>query len=144
MSYNGFNENVTILTGRAVKDSEHKKVGTSDLCSFRIVHNKRMKKRNSDEYTEKSCYIDCETWGKRAEYASKYVKKGKMVRVMAELEQDEWKDKDGNNKQKHKLYVYDVQVERDARPSSDGQSGAAPQPAAVGADDSGANQDLPF
>lgn len=115
MAYNGFNENVVILTGRAVKDAETKKVGTSDLATFRIAHNERIKQSGEGKPKEKTCFIDCETWGKRAEFAGKYVRRGKMVRVMAKLEQDEWKDKDGNDKQKHKLYVFDVQVEWEPR-----------------------------
>ncbi len=146
MSFNGFNENVVILTGRAVSDAEVKNFGSSTLCSFRIVNNKRVKKKNSDEYIEKSCFIDCDTWGKRAEFAGKYVKKGKMIRVMAQLEQDEW-EKDGVKKQKHKLYVIDVQVERapktdGADGASDGQPATAPATADATADAAAAS--LPF
>lgn len=114
-----FYENVVILTGRAVKDAELKQVGSSQVCQFRLVSNKRIKKRDG-EYGEKSCFIDAEAWGNRAEYASKYIKKGSIVRVQAELEQDEW-ESNGQKRQKHKLYVYDIQVERPR--NADGSTG---------------------
>lgn len=132
-----FYENVVVMTGRSVKDAEIKDVGSSKVCSFRLVVNKRIKQRNG-EYGEKSCYIDCEAWGNRAEYGGKYIKKGSVVRVMAELEQDEW-ESNGQKRQKHKLYVNDIQVER---PKGDDDGDSAP--ATAGAQSSGGGSDLPF
>ena len=96
-----FYENLVILTGGAVKDAELKDVGSSQVCAFRLVSNNRIKKR-AGEYGEKPCFIDCEAWGKRAEYGGKYIKKGSIVRIRAELEQDEW-ESNGQKRQKHKL-----------------------------------------
>jgi single-strand DNA-binding protein len=117
------NENLVVMSGRAIADAELRPVGSSQVCSFRLVTNKRIKKADG-EYVEKSCFIDCEAWGKRADYGAKYIKKGSPVRVMAELEQDEWMT-DGKKRQKHKLYVNDIRVARnkdDSSASSDSDS----------------------
>lgn len=121
------NVNNSVLSGRAVADAELKTANSSQVCTFRIVHNKRVKKRDGN-YEEKPMYIDCEAWGERAEYASKYVKKGLNVMVISELEQDEWKSPEGQNRSKHKLYVTKLQVERPK--NAEGQEeGQAERPA---------------
>lgn len=132
-----FNENLVILTGRAVKDAELRSVGKdSKVSAFRLANNERIKLRNG-EYKEKTCFIDCDAWGPRAEFASNYVKKGKMTRVVAKLEQDEW-ESDGQRRQKHKLYVTDIQVERQRDESQGSQSGGP------GGDSDQDTEDLPF
>lgn len=123
------NVNNSVLSGRAVADAELKTANASQVCTFRIVHNKRVKKRDGN-YEEKPMYIDCEAWGERAEYASKYVKRGLNVMVVSELEMDEWEAKDGGGKrQKHKLYVTKLQVERPK--TEGGEEGQAEKPASA-------------
>lgn len=128
--------NISIFTGRAVKDAELKSVGSSQVCTFTLAHNKRIKKRDG-EYHEKTCFIDCEVWNNSADYASKYVKKGRVVNVQAELEQDEWTSAEGQKRKKHKFYINRVNVERS---KDDSQSSDSTSTASVGISD----ESLPF
>jgi single-stranded DNA-binding protein len=108
-----------------------------------MVSNKRIKQRDG-EWVEKPMYIDAECWGSRAEFAAKHVKKGTVLSVTGELEQDEWGEGE-NKRQKHKVYVsYDLQVDRfaDADRKANDQNRA---PAAAGATSSSdGGSDLPF
>lgn len=133
--------------GRAVKAAELKNVGESKVAVFRLVSNRRIKKRNG-EYDEKATYIDVECWNQRADYASEYIKKGTPVLVRGQLETDEWTSKDGQKRSKLKIYASEVQAERprsESSTTSDSVSEEAKTPvgAAVG-DSDGTPSDLPF
>jgi len=97
--------------GRSVKDAELKNVGESRVATFRLVSNRRIKKRDGT-YDEKATYIDCEVWNQRADYASSYVKKGTPVLVRGQLETDEWTSKEGQKRSKLKIYASEIQAER--------------------------------
>ncbi len=111
--------------GRSVKDAELKYVGESRVATFRLVSNRRIKKRD-DTYNEKATYIDCEVWNQRADYASSYVKKGTPVLVRGQLETDEWTSKEGQKRSKLKIYVSEIQAER-PRESNNGPTDAQQQ-----------------
>jgi len=133
--------NLIVLSGRATRDAELKSVGNSQVCTIRMVSNKRIKQRDG-EWVEKPMYIDAECWGQRAEFAAKHVKKGTVLSVTGELEQDEWGEGE-NKRQKHKVYVsYDLQVDRFADQDRKSNQGT---PATAGASSGGnAGSDLPF
>ena len=105
--------NLVILTGRATKKPELKNVGAgSQVCTIRMVSNKRIKNKKTNEYDEKAMFIDAECWGPRAVYASENIDKGTIVSVVGELEQDEWGEGE-NRRQKHKIYVsFDLQIDK--------------------------------
>jgi len=134
--------NNTQMVGRATRDAELKDLGSSKVTTFRIVCNKRVKKRDGT-YEEKATFVDCEAWGQRAEFASNYVKKGTAIYVRGELEQDEWKTKEGAQRQKLKIYVLEIRLVD--RPKNDGatpeeKDSSKNEAAAAAASESG----LPF
>lgn len=55
----------------------------------------------------RTCFIDFVIFGKRAEAFNKYMAKGKPVMLESELSLDQWTDKQGNKRSKHKLIVND-------------------------------------
>lgn len=148
-----FYMNKVYFLGRAVKAAELKSVGESKVAVFRLVSNRRIKKRNG-EYDERATYIDVECWNQRAEYASSYIKKGTPVLITGQLETDEWTSKDGQKRSKLKIYASEVQAERprdesstsDGADSADGAYAKTPVGATVsgGGDGSSASNDLPF
>jgi len=136
--------------GRAVKDVELKSVGESRVATFRLVSNRRIKKRDGT-YDEKATYIDCEVWNQRADYASQYVKKGTPVMVRGQLETDEWTSKEGQKRSKLKIYASEIQAERPRqdKPGEDanqdaGQGQAQPDSAPASAPANAGGSDLPF
>jgi len=105
--------NMVVLTGRATKKPELKTVGGgSQVCTIRMVSNKRIKNKKTDDYDEKPMYIDAECWGPRAVYAAENIDRGTILSVVGELEQDEWGEGE-NKRQKHKIYVsFDLQIDK--------------------------------
>lgn len=61
------------------------------------------------EKKEKVLFLRCTQWGKQAEILSQYAKKGDMILVGGELENNRWKDKDGNDRDGYELNVRDFQ-----------------------------------
>ncbi len=119
--------NMVVLTGRATKKPELKNVGNdSKVCTIRMVSNKRIKNKKTNEYDEKPMFIDAECWGARAVYASENIDRGTIVSVVGELEQDEWGEGE-NRRQKHKIYVsFDLQIDKyDGKKKGDGSKNAS-------------------
>ena len=87
--------NKVLLIGNVVKDAETKAVKSTSVSRFRIAVDDPVKK-------DSVLYIDVEAWDKQAEFAEKWLKKGKGVIVDGRLCMDSW-EKDG--KKETKIYV---------------------------------------
>lgn len=80
--------NVVTLVGRAGRDPEVKYFESgSVVCKFPIAVDRRT--RNSDQPD----WFDLEIWGKTAEVAANYVRKGGLVGIKGSLKFDYWQDR---------------------------------------------------
>ena len=74
-------------------DSRYTPSGTA-VANFNVATNES--RRNSDgEYEDHTEWHRCVLFGKSAETASQYLKKGQMVYVEGRLKTRSWEDKDG-------------------------------------------------
>lgn len=87
--------NKVLLIGNVVKDPEVRSVKDTSVAKFRLAIDDQFKK-------DSTIYIDVEAWDKQAEFAEKWLKKGKGVIVDGRLCMDSW-EKEG--KKETKLYV---------------------------------------
>lgn len=62
-------------------------------------------KTQSGEQKEDTCFIDGSVFGKLAEVANQYLKKGSKIFIDAELKQDIWTGQDGSNQSRHTLKI---------------------------------------
>ena len=106
--------NKVLLIGNVVKDTESKSVKNTSVARFRLAVDDTIKK-------DSVLYIDVEAWDKQAEFAEKWLKKGKGVIVDGRLCMDSW-EKDG--KKENKIYVkaQDVRFSNVGSPKSDGET----------------------
>lgn len=80
--------NVVTLVGRAGRDPDVKYFESgSVVCKFTLAVNRRT--RNSDEPD----WFNLEMWGKTAEVAANYVRKGSLIGVSGSLKFEHWKDR---------------------------------------------------
>lgn len=80
--------NTVTLVGRAGRDPDVRYFESgSVVCKFTLAVNRR--RRNSDEPD----WFNLEIWGKTAEIAANYVRKGSLVGVTGALKIDHWKDR---------------------------------------------------
>jgi single-strand DNA-binding protein len=79
--------NVITLVGRAGRDPETTYFESGKVvCKFAIAVNRTKKDEQAD-------WFELEIWGKTAEVAASYVKKGSLVGITGSLSIDQWKDK---------------------------------------------------
>lgn len=80
--------NVVTLVGRAGRDPEVKYFESgSVVCNLTLAVNRRT--RNSDEPD----WFNLEIWGKTAQIAADYVRKGSLIGVTGVLKFDYWQDR---------------------------------------------------
>ncbi|MGL5082733.1 MAG: single-stranded DNA-binding protein [Microcoleaceae cyanobacterium] len=80
--------NIVTLVGRAGRDPEvkHFESGTV-VCNFTLAVNRRTRR------TDEPDWFDLELWGKTAEVASNYVRKGSLIGIKGSLRFDSWQDR---------------------------------------------------
>jgi single-strand DNA-binding protein len=75
--------------------------GTTTFCNFSVATNK-----GSGE-NKKTLWINVTTFGKTAEFANKYLRKGSLVRVQGDLELEEYQ-KDGTTRTTLKIVANEL------------------------------------
>ncbi len=98
---------VGTLNGRTTGDIELKQKGEWKFADFSLVGNYTVKEGN--DYIQKAQFIKVKLSGREADYASKYIKKGSPVSVSGKFAQEEWKDKNGNEKKQFVFIASNIQ-----------------------------------
>jgi single-strand DNA-binding protein len=90
------------LVGRAGKDPEVKYFESgSQKCTLTLAVNRRTSNRD-----EPPDWFDLEIWGKTAEIAANYVKKGSLIGITGALKFDRWQDRTtGEDRSKPIIHV---------------------------------------
>jgi single-strand DNA-binding protein len=92
--------NSVVLVGRAGADPEIKYFESGRAkTTFNLAVDKPVKRTEGVDTTD---WFRIELWGKSAEIAAEYVKKGKLVGIQGRLEFSKWTDANG---QKHEMPV---------------------------------------
>lgn len=113
--------NLWIATGRMVKDPESKVVGQKNttMTSFTLAVERAYKQGETS-----ADFINCTAFGKTAEIIEKYCVKGSKIAVEGELQNNNYKDKDGNMHYGMKVLVSKMeflQSKREAEAESRGE-----------------------
>ena len=83
--------NVVNLVGRAGKDPEVRYLDSGTvLCKLTLAVNRRSSR------TDEPDWFNLEIWGKTAEIAANYVKKGRLIAIQGSLEINTWTDRNTN------------------------------------------------
>lgn len=142
--------NHTALQGRLTASPElrYTTQGTA-ITSFTLASDTGRKTKDGRRITH---FIDCVAWRNQAEFAAKYLTKGRLVVVEGELSTRNYEDRDGNRRKATEITIDSIHF-CDSKKDAAGQQGHGddyPEPAGYGdegdgftelADDDG---DLPF
>lgn len=101
--------NKVILIGRVGQEPESKSVGDSTVTKFSLATSESYKNK-SGEKVEDTTWHNIEIWGKLAEVADKYVKKGDKLMVEGKIKVDQYEDKDGVKKTATKIRVESMEM----------------------------------
>ena len=97
--------NKTILMGRLTKDPEVKYLqneNSTAMARYTLAVDRRYRKEGKAE----TDFISCVTFGKNAEFAEKYLKKGLKILVSGRIQTGSYVNQDGN-----KVYATNVIAE---------------------------------
>ena len=88
--------NKIILMGRLTRDPELRRTGSGTaVTSFALAVDRDFKGQGGEKETD---FIDVVAWRGTAEFAAKYLDKGRMAAVTGSLQGRSWEDKDGNKR----------------------------------------------
>ena len=142
--------NKVILMGRLTRDPEVRYSAGDNamaVARFSLAVDRRRRANGGDEQT--ADFINCVSFGKQAEFAEKYLRKGTKMLVTGRIQTGSYTNKDGV-----KVYTTDVVVEEQEFAESKGNSdnggfaSAAPAPQSAGDGfmnvPDGIDEELPF
>jgi single-strand DNA-binding protein len=153
------NVNKVILIGNVTRDPEVKFTSKGSAVTDIGLAINRNYTLDNGEKREETTFVDVELWGRLAEIAGEYAKKGRPIYVEGRLRMDTWEDKtSGQKRSRMKVVGENIQLlgsraEGGGRPSSGGgeyESHEAPAPrrtappASRPAPSSEPDDDIPF
>ena len=102
--------NKVILVGNLTRDVELRYLpNQSALAKLGLAPNRRYKKEDGSR-REEVCFIDVNLFGRTAEIANQYLKKGSSVLIEGRLVLDTWMDNNGQKKSKHSITAESMQM----------------------------------
>ena len=109
--------NEVFLMGNLTREPElrYTKSGTP-ICEFGLAMNKKTKTQSGEERSEVT-FVEIVSIGKSAEILPRYLQKGSAVLVTGSLRYEQWKDRDGNNRNRLSVLADRVQFLDRAKPS---------------------------
>jgi len=149
--------NKVILVGNLGADPETRYTASgAAITGIRIATSESWKDKQTGEQQERTEWHSITFFGRLAEVAGEYLRKGSQVYVEGKLQTDKWQDKDGNDRYTTKVIANEMQMlggrggEGGGQASGDGfrsnrGGGRNQAPAANSGPDEGfADDDIPF
>ena len=98
--------NKVVLVGRLTKDIDLKYVPNGTAVSkSSIATSHKFKDKATGNQKEEVCFIDITLFGRSAEVANQYLKKGSLVLIEGRLILNQWVDSSGQKRSKHEVAV---------------------------------------
>lgn len=102
--------NKVILAGNLTRDVELRYLPNgAALAKLGLAVNRRFKKQDGSQGDE-VCYIDVNLFGRTAEVANQYLKKGSSVLIEGRLVLESWTDNTGQKRSKHSITAENMQM----------------------------------
>ena len=139
--------NKVILIGNLGADPETRYMPSGGaVANIRIATSESWKDKNTGEQQERTEWHNVAFFGRLAEIAGEYLRKGSQVYVEGRLRTRKWQDRDGNDRYTTEVIANEMQM-LGGRPGSGAPARAesAPPPGAVPPpSDGGFDDDIPF
>jgi len=120
--------NKVILAGNLTRDIEIRYTQSGSAIGSTAIATSRKFKSATGEQKEEVLFVDITFFGRTAEIANQYLRKGSKVLVDGRLKLDQWTAQDGSKRSKHTVTVENLQMlgsRDDAAPSGGGYSAPA-------------------
>ncbi len=116
--------NKVILVGNLTRDVEVRYLQNSSAVATLGLATNRRYKDASGEQRDETCFIDVTLFGRTAEVANQYLKRGSKVLIEGRLKFDQWTDQNGQKRSKHTVVAESMQM-LDTRNSGGYEGGQA-------------------
>ena len=111
--------NKTIMVGNLTRDIELKYLPSGSAVAKSSIASSYKYKSQTGEQKEEVCFLEFNMFGRSAEVANQYLKKGSKVLLEGRLVLEQWTAQDGSSRSRHSLRVEEMKM-LDTKPSSDG------------------------
>ncbi|MCI5785867.1 single-stranded DNA-binding protein [Helicobacter trogontum] len=102
--------NRVIMVGNLTRDVELRYLNTgAALATFGLASNRRYKKSDGMQVDD-TCFIDVTLFGRTAEVANQYLRKGSKVLIEGRLNFETWTDQQGGKRSKHTIIAESMQM----------------------------------
>jgi len=101
--------NKVVLVGNLTRDIELRYASSGSAIANTAIATSR-KFTQSGERKEEVCFIDITFFGKSAEIANQYLRKGSKILVEGRIKFDQWQAQDGSKRSKHSVIVETMQM----------------------------------
>ena len=102
--------NKVILVGNLTRDIEMKYSQGGMAIAKSAIATSRKFKSNTGEQKEEVCFIDITFFGRSAEVANQYLRKGSKILIEGRLVFEQWSDQNGQKRSKHGVTVDVMQM----------------------------------
>ena len=111
--------NKIFIMGRLTRDPELRRTQTGTaVASFTLAVDRDFKDKQTGE--QATDFIDCVAWRQTAEFASRYLTKGRIAVVEGRLQIRDWTDKEGNKRRSAEVVADNVYFGDSKRDGSSG------------------------
>jgi len=115
--------NKTVMVGNITRDIELRYLPSGAAIAKSAIATSYKYKTATGEKKDEVCFMDFNIFGKSAEVANQYLKKGSKVLLEGRIVFEQWTAQDGTNRNRHSLRV-DVMKMLDSKADSQTQSGS--------------------
>ena len=102
--------NKIILAGNLTRDIEVRYTQSGSAIGNTAIATSRKFKSQTGEQKEEVLFVDITFFGRTAEIANQYLRKGSKVLVDGRLKLDQWTAQDGSKRSKHSVTVENLQM----------------------------------
>jgi len=102
--------NKIILVGNLTRDIEIRYSQSGMAIAKTAIATSRKFKSNTGEQKEEVCFVDITFFGRSAEVANQYLRKGSKILVEGRLMFEQWSDQNGQKRSKHSVTVETMQM----------------------------------
>lgn len=102
--------NKVIIVGNLTRDVELKYLPSgSAVATIGLASNRKYKKQDGSN-AEETCFVDVKLFGRTAEVANQYLKKGSQILIEGRLNFESWMDANGQKRSKHTITAESMQM----------------------------------
>ena len=102
--------NKVVLIGNLTRDIELRYTQSGYCVGNAGIAVTRKFKNAQGETMEETCFIDVKFFGRTAEVANQYLRKGSKLAVEGRLKLEQWQDQSGQNRSKHVVEVESLEM----------------------------------